>query len=193
MTTQHAPSGVSVFDADLPSLSYDHLDDPDQAHHAIAVAREQAPIAMGPHGPEILSYELVRTVLRDPRFVTATGLGLDTQGITCGPLWDRATQNILSLDGTEHHRLRRLVSSAFAPRGAERLRALIIETIAAIVEPLTHAGCCDVVTDIARGYPTPIICALLGAPRVDWALFSDWTDEITSSSTGISPATDPPS
>src|SRR5690349_7346986 len=127
MNTQLVRSGVTVFDADLPTLSYDHLDDPDHAHHAIAAARARAPIALGPHGPEILSYKLVRTVLRDPRFVTATGLGLDVQGITSGPLWDRATQNILSLDGAEHHRLRRLVSTAFAPRGAERLRALITE------------------------------------------------------------------
>jgi cytochrome P450 len=35
-----------------------------------------------------------------------------------------------------------------------------------------------VVADIARRYPTPIICALLGAPRQDWQLFSAWTDEI---------------
>ncbi len=41
------------------------------------------------------------------------------------------------------------------------------------------AGRCDVVTDIARPYPTPpIICALIGAPREDWQLFSDWTEEI---------------
>jgi len=35
-----------------------------------------------------------------------------------------------------------------------------------------------VVTDIARQYPIPIICALLGAPSEDWELFSDWTDDI---------------
>jgi cytochrome P450 len=35
-----------------------------------------------------------------------------------------------------------------------------------------------VVTDIARQYPIPIICALLGAPPEDWELFSDWTDDI---------------
>jgi hypothetical protein len=31
---------------------------------------------MGPDAPEVLSYELVRTVLRDARFITARGLGL---------------------------------------------------------------------------------------------------------------------
>jgi cytochrome P450 len=168
----------SVFDADLPTIAYDHLTDPEEAHRAIAHARTQAPIAMGPHGPEVLSYELVRTVLRDSRFITAHGLGLDLQGITSGPLWDRAITNILGLDGDAHHRLRRLVSKAFAPRGAERLRTLIVDIITRLVDPLTSVGHCDVVADIARRYPTPVICALLGAPPEDWQLFSDWTDDI---------------
>jgi len=168
----------SVFDADLPTIAYEHLTDPEEAHRAIADAHGQAPIAMGPHGPEVLSYELVRTVLRDSRFITAHGLGLDLQGITSGPLWDRAITNILGLDGYAHHRLRRLVSKAFAPRGAERLRARIVEVITGLVDPLTTVGRCDVVPDIARRYPTPVICALLGAPPEDWQLFSDWTDDI---------------
>jgi cytochrome P450 len=33
------------------------------------------------------------------------------------------------------------------------------------------------VTDIARQYPIPIICALLGTPPDDWPLFSDWADD----------------
>ncbi len=168
----------SVFDAGLPSLDYLHLHDPFEAHRVIAAARRQAPIAMGPYAPEVLTYELVRTVLRDPRFVTARGLGLDLQGVTSGALWDRAVANILSLDGEAHHRLRRLVCKAFAPRGAERLRTLAIEVITELVDPLTRVGRCDVVTDVARRYPTPIICALLGAPRDDWPLFSAWADDI---------------
>lgn len=168
----------SVFEAGLPVIAYDHLTDPDEAHRIIDEARELSPIAVGPHGPEVLSYELVRTVLRDSRFVTARGLGLGLQGVTSGPLWDRAISNILGLDGAAHHRLRRLVSKAFAPRGAERLRALVIEILDDLVDPLTEAGHCDVVADIARRYPTPVICALLGAPPEDWHLFSDWTDDI---------------
>ena len=77
-----------------------------------------------------------------------------------------------------HHRLRRLVSKAFAPRGAERLRTLAAEIITGLVEPLTSVGHCDVVADIARRYPTPVICALLGAPPEDWQLFSGWVDDI---------------
>jgi cytochrome P450 len=168
----------SVFDAGLPSIAYDHLTDFEETHRIIAKARLQAPIAMGPHTPEVLSYERVHAVLRDPRFVSARGLGLELQGITSGPLWDRAITSILSLDGEAHHRLRRLVCKSFAPRGAERLRTLAVEVITELVDPLTHIGRCDVVTDIARRYPIPIICALLGAPRGDWPLFSAWADDI---------------
>ena len=180
MTVDTVPtsSAPTVFDAGLPSVAYLRLHDPFEAHRVIAAARQQAPIAMGPYAPEVLSYELVRTVLRDPRFVTARGLGLDLQGITSGALWERAIANILSLDGEAHHRLRRLVCKAFAPRGAERLRTLAIAVITELVDPLTHIGRCDVVTDIARRYPVPIICALLGAPRDDWPLFSAWADDI---------------
>jgi cytochrome P450 len=175
MTTSICPS---VWEAGLPSIAYDHLTDPDEAHRAIADARRQGPVAIGPHGPEILSYELVRAVLRDPRFAPAVKPVMAAQGITSGPVWDRASQSILSLDGETHHRLRRLVSKAFAPRGAERLQTLIGDVMTELIEPVAAVGHCDVVTDIARRYPTPIICALLGVPRQDWQLFSAWADDI---------------
>ena len=172
------PTVPNVFDAGLPTIDYQHIDDPEEAHAIFREARRQAPIALGPHGPELLTYDLVRSVLRDPRFCVPPGFGLGAQGITSGPLWDRVTANLLSLDGAEHHRLRRLVSKAFAPRGAARLRTTIVEVITELVEPLTETGRCDIVADVARQYPIPIICALLGAPRDDWQLFSRWTDDI---------------
>lgn len=173
-TTQYP----SVFDAGLPTVEYQHLTDPDQAHARIAQARRQSPIALGPYGPEVLRYELVHTVLRDPRFAMPRGLGLDTQGITSGSLWHRATTNILSLDGDAHHRLRRLVAKAFSPRATARLQSLIHTTITELAVSLADAGFGDVVSDVSRRYPTPIICALLGAPPRDWHLFSAWTDDI---------------
>ena len=66
----------------------------------------------------------------------------------------------------------------FTPRAAERLRTLASDIITGLVEPFTLVGHCEFVADIARSYPTPVICALLGAPPEDWQLFSDWVDDI---------------
>jgi cytochrome P450 len=177
-TTTDRPNCPSVFDAGLPTIDYASAQHPDEAHAIIREARAQAPIAIGPYGPELLTYDLVRTTLRDPRFRVPQGMFLAAQGITSGPLWDRLSTNILSLDGEQHHRLRRLVSKAFTPKATARLRTTIVEIINGLVDRHAAVGHCDVVTDIARQYPIPVICALLGAPPEDWELFSDWTDDI---------------
>jgi cytochrome P450 len=172
------PICPSVFEADLPEFDYEHCQSPAEAHEIISRARRQAPIAIGPHGPELLTYDLVRSVLRDPRFRLPQGMFLASQGITSGPLWDRVATNLVSLDGAAHHRLRRLVSKAFTPRATERLRSTVVDVINELVDRRTAAGRCEVVADVARQFPIPIICALLGAPSEDWELFSDWTDDI---------------
>ncbi len=168
----------NVFDAGLPTINYEHAQHPDEAHAIISQAREKAPIAIGPYGPELLSYDLVHTALRDPRFRVPQGMFLAAQDITSGPLWDRVAANIISLDGDEHHRLRRLVGKAFKPRATARLRTTIVDIINGLVDRQTARGRCDVVADIARQYPIPVICALLGTPAEDWELFSNWTDDI---------------
>lgn len=168
----------SVFDAGLPAVDYQHLTDPDEAHRRIGEARRKSPIALGPYGPEVLRYDLVHTVLRDPRFAMPRGLGLENQGVTSGPLWERATTSILALDGEVHTRLRRLVAKAFCPRSTLRLQSLIAHTITGLVEKFVANGGGDLVTEVSRRYPTPIICALLGAPQQDWHLFSAWADDI---------------
>jgi cytochrome P450 len=178
VTAAGRPSGPNVFEAGLPTINYEHAQHPDEAHAIISQAREKAPIAIGPYGPELLTYDLVHTALRDPRFRVPQGMFLAAQGITSGPLWDRVAANIISLDGEEHHRLRRLVSKAFTPRATAGLRTTIVDIITGLVDRQTARGRCDVVTDIARQYPIPVICALLGTPAEDWELFSNWTDDI---------------
>jgi cytochrome P450 len=171
-------SRTSIFDAGLPPIAYEHAETPEEAHRLIRQARAQGPIALGPHGPEVLSHELVRTVLRDPRFRMPKGVSLAMQGITSGPVWEKATTGLLSRDGADHNRLRRLVSKAFTPRSTARLTTTIAGVITELVDPVISTGRCDVVADIARRYPIPIISGLLGAPRQDWQLFSDWADDI---------------
>ena len=169
---------ATVFEADLPIIDYEDAADPHEAHRNIGKALEQGPIAMGPHGPEVLSYELVRAVLRDPRVCPPPGLTLEAQGITSGRVWDKVTTGLLAINGAEHTRLRRLVSKAFTPRAVAPLDRTIVDVLNGLIDPLMAGRRCDVVADIARPYPVPVICALLGAPPEDWRLFSAWADDI---------------
>jgi cytochrome P450 len=176
MTVGTAPA--SVFDADLPTLSYSPEETPAEVYPRLQAAQRQAPVALGPHGPEVLSYHLVRVVLRDTRFQIPPGLNLLAQGITSGPLWDKVVNSLLCLEGGAHHRLRSLTSNAFTPRATLRLHDTMVDVMNELVDQVIDAGHCDVVADIARPYPVPIICALLGAPREDWQQFSLWADEV---------------
>ena len=163
MTTHALPT---IGELELPTIAYDAADTIDDVHQAIRRAHERGPFAQGPLGPEILSYDLVRTVLRDSRFTMPRGLALAVQGITSGPVWDRVCRLIISLDGAEHHRLRRLVSPAFTPRAAARLRQACADVITGLIAPYRDAGRCDIVADIARPYPVPI-SARCSTPRAD--------------------------
>jgi cytochrome P450 len=163
----------TVFDAELPVVAYHGARRPEQVHAILAAARQKSSIGMGPFGPELLSYDLVRMALHDSRFGMPAANGLAMQGVTSGPLWDRVSELIVGVDGERHRRLRRLVSRAFTPRAAERMRSACHTIITELVDRCAD-GRCDVVFDIARPYPVPIICAMLGVPRDDWDLFCDW-------------------
>jgi cytochrome P450 len=169
---------ASVFDADLPTLAYDAEETPAEVYPRLQAAQRQAPVALGPFGPEVLSYHMVRSVLRDTRFQIPPGINLQAQGVTSGPLWDKVVNSLLCLEGDEHHRLRSLCSKAFTPRTVARLHDTMVDVMNELVDQVADAGHCDVVADIARPYPVPIICALLGAPREDWQQFSLWADDV---------------
>src|ERR1700755_913328 len=168
----------TVFDGGLPTFSYDLSATPHDVVEDVRNAQSSSPIAIGPLGPEILSYEMARDILRDNRFRLPPGVTLAAQGITSGPLFDKRANSLLGLDGASHARLRKLVSKAFTPRATSRLQDTIREVVNGLIDRVADAGRCDIVTDIAYQYPTPIMCALLGAPREDWQLFADWTEEV---------------
>jgi len=76
----------SVFDAALPTVEYDVTESFPEVYPRLRAAQQKGPVALGPFGPEILSHDLVRIVLRDHRFQIPPGLNLAMQGITEGPL-----------------------------------------------------------------------------------------------------------
>jgi cytochrome P450 len=168
----------TLSDADLPTLNYSADETPAQVYPRFREAQKQAAVAIGPFGPEVLSYHLVRAILRDKRFQVPQGIVLQAQGVTSGPLWDKVITSLLCLEGDAHQRLRGLCAKAFTPRTVARLHDTMVDVMDDLVDQVAENGRCDVVADLARPYPVPIICALLGAPPEDWQRFSSWADDI---------------
>src|SRR5581483_8134271 len=47
-----------------------------------------------------------------------------------------------------------------------------------LFDKVAGQGSCELVEDVCEPYPIPIICELLGAPKEDWKLFSQWATDI---------------
>lgn len=170
---------------ELPDLTW--LDDQSislDEHRRVTseVAREHW-LARNVFGVTALRYDDVVGVLRDKRWHSASGQILELSGID-DPEWlARRRTSILSAEGDEHTRLRRLVGPAFAPRHADALRPYMREVVNSLIDEFVHRGRddehpVDVAVDFCEPYPIPIICELFGAPKEDWKLFSDWATDI---------------
>ncbi len=168
---------VSVNDLELPEIALIDLDRA-EALAVLADAREGHWLARTPVGYMVTRYEDVTAILRDRRFLSALSLITQMQGIDESRFLSRRNRSILSVDGDEHARLRRLVAPAFTPKSADRLRPFMREVINGLVDKVAPDGRCELVEDICEPYPIPIICELLGAPKEDWKLFSNWASDI---------------
>jgi cytochrome P450 len=168
---------VSVHELELPEIELLDLER-EEALSVLAGAREGHWLARTPMGYMVTRHEDVTSILRDKRFLSALALLTELPGVQESTSLERRRKSILSVDGDEHARLRRLVAGAFTPKSADRLRPFMREVINGLVDKIVDDGRCELVEDICEPYPIPIICELLGAPKEDWKLFSNWATDI---------------
>ncbi|MGW7518497.1 cytochrome P450 [Streptomyces sp. NPDC054796] len=91
----------------------------------------------------------------------------------------RRQRSLNQLDGPEHARQRRLAGPALRPVFADRLRPLMREVMHGLIDAVPPTGICDAVTSLSHPYTIPVICAALGVPASDTALFSRVADAWT--------------
>lgn len=171
---------TAVTELDLPDLSW--LDDPELPHEEhrriTSELAEQHWLARNPFGVTALRYDDVVAMLRDKRWHSASGRILELSGIDDPDWLQRRRTSILSTEGDEHTRLRRLVGPAFSPRHADALRPYMREVVNSLIDGFVTRGEADIAVDFCEPYPIPIICELFGAPKDDWKLFSGWATDI---------------
>ena len=168
-----------VSELDLPTIEVDSITDPERAREQIAAARSEHWLAKLPMGYAVLSHDAITRVLRDRRFHHILRLMESVRPVD-PRLRDERRQSILTAEGDEHQRLRRLVSPAFTPRSADRLRPTMRATMTELIDAVAHRGTAEAVVELCEPYPIPIICELLGAPKQDWQQFSRWAQDVLS-------------
>jgi cytochrome P450 len=166
-----------VTELDLPVLDTLGMDRQD-AIDAIEAARAQHWLARTEVGYSVTRFSDVTAILRDKRFHSALSMLPRMSGIEDSGYMEQRRQSILSMEGEEHARLRRLVAPAFTPASANRLRPTMRAVVGELVDRVAGQGECELVADVCEPYPIPIICELLGAPPQDWKLFSAWATDI---------------
>lgn len=81
--------------------------------------------------------------------------------------------SMLTLDGQEHHRLRRLMQKAFTPRMIERLRPRIQHITDEILNQVQSNGKMELVSEFAFPIPITVISEMVGIPPEDRPFFVD--------------------
>ncbi|MEV6713868.1 cytochrome P450 [Lentzea sp. NPDC051208] len=138
-----------------------------------------------PYGGEgwlVTSYEETKFVLGDPRFSRARTVGQDVPRMQ--PLIAPGG-SILTHDGADHSRMRRLVSKAFTVRRIQELRPRAQQITDELLDRLDNPG--DLVEGFSMPFPITVICELLGVPFEDREDFRRWSNQALSTVGGYSP------
>jgi cytochrome P450 len=90
-------------------------------------------------------------------------------------------ESMISHDGPDHRRLRKLVDQAFSRHGVEGMRPRIEALCDGLLDRMAaSAGVVDLMEGLARPLPLTVICELLGLPEGDRPRFRQWARAVMS-------------
>lgn len=149
--------------------------------------RTEAPVqpvrwARGSTAWLVTRYADVDAALRDPRLCKDRHQALTPRQLAATPglpaMLRPLERGLLSLDGEDHDRLRRLVRQAFTPRRIEQMRGQAEQITAALLDAAERRGSMDVVADLAAPLPLVMIARIIGVPERDVSRFRAWTGSL---------------
>jgi len=155
-------------------------------HEAWALLRREAPLywcdrpeAQPPFWAVTKHADIV-AISRNPRlFLNAPRLAV-FPALPEPPPDERPARHLLNMDPPDHARFRKLASARFTPRAVQSLRTAVEKIADDLLDALAGDGSsreCDFVEAVAARLPLEVLAELLGAPREDWGLLFQWTNE----------------
>lgn len=120
---------------------------------------------------EVLKSSQWATLPQDMGFVESVLFGGQAPSDAIDPFLD----SLLSKDGDEHARLRRLIQPAFTHRVMQSWKDLAHKVSSQLAENLdSGTGSIEFVSEFANPLPIAMICEILGVPQEDRQLFTQW-------------------
>ncbi|GAA3200887.1 cytochrome P450 [Microbacterium terregens] len=163
-------SGVPYLDLSDPAL--------DVTSAGVHSARENSWYAETPYGWAVLRYDQGTAILKDRRFQQGNARWPAQNGIHDGPWAQWWQETLLSLEGDDHLRLRRLLGPAFRSRAIETMRPQFQQLANELIDAFAPRGRVEFVGEFAEPYASRILCLLLGLPDAQWPQVAHWADDL---------------
>ncbi|MEO8749127.1 MAG: cytochrome P450 [Allobranchiibius sp.] len=162
------------------SPRYLDLSDPacDVTSDSVHAAREADWCAQTPYGWAVLRYAEASALLTDRRFRQGNARWPAQNGVHDGPFVAWWQEVLLSLDGPDHTRLRRLLNPAFRRRTIEAMQPGFTSLASELIDEFAPQGEVEFVSQFAEPYAARILCVLLGLPTDEWPQVAHWADDL---------------
>lgn len=159
------------------------LSDPtlDVTSPEVHAAREQSWYAETPWGHAVLRYEAASAVLRDRRFRQGNARWPEQNGVPHGPFSAWWHETLLSLEGDDHARTRRLLVPAFRNKAIAAMTPRFTALAHELVDGFAPSGSVEFISEFAEPYAARIICLLLGIDESAWPEVAHWADDLGAS------------
>ena len=161
-------------------MTYLDLADPacDVTSPAVHAAREEGWWVETSYGWAVLRYAEASALLRDRRFRQGNARWPEQNGLHSGPFVGWWKETLLSLEGDDHARLRRLLSPAFRKQAIEAMVPRFQRLADELVDGFADRGRVEFIGEFAEPYAARIICVLLGLPEDNWRQVAHWADDL---------------
>ncbi len=166
-----------------PRVTYFDLSDPtfDVTSAAVHSARDQGWYVETNWGWAVLRHAEVSALLRDRRFRQGNARWPSQNGIHSGLFSDWWQETLLSLEGDDHARIRRLLMPAFRNKTIAAMRPRFQALADELIDGFADRGSVELISEFAEPYAARIICVLLGLPEDNWHQVAQWADDLGAS------------
>jgi cytochrome P450 len=167
---------TALAELDLPHLAMDQPEFAADPMPQVAAAKAQHPwLAKSVFGLVVTEYLAMRELLVDDARLRPSYDGIVQLMQAEGTPWGRFTEEqMIALPAPQHAVLRALFAPRFSPRYANKMRGIMQETIAGLLDEWAPKAAFDF-EDFAAQFPISVMFRLVGAPvaeipKIRWAL-----------------------